>query len=41
VSPVEPPSAAQKAASTAGKVVLAVGAAAVSLGFTVASLMLF
>ena len=41
VSEVVPPSAAEKAASTAGKVVLAVGAAAVSIGFTVASLMLF
>lgn len=40
VSAVEPPSAAKKAASTAGKVVLAVGAAALSIGVTVASLML-
>ena len=37
----EPPSGPQKAASTAGKVVLGVAAAGISLGFMVASLLFF
>jgi hypothetical protein len=41
VAAQEAPSPAAKAASTAGKVVLGVSAAAVAVGFTVASLLFF